>query len=378
MKIKSSNVEMEGHQRSLYVEENFVTHSFKLTSGKAVSPEELKENTEKENAQDEEAATLAISQGGRDALQKSGGVYRVMGHRKPIDYNGYESAIETLKSLIKMLRSLGGSSKAIKALQDMVSQQESLLKMYQDSAKGSQYDIMELDYPVFWGGNMRTYTETTHEENFVAEKEYVQFAAKGVAKTEDGRDIEFNVDMSMSREFMSYTQIDSETMRTMFCDPLVINTGAHISHVSNQKFQFDLDMDGKKDSISCLDEGSGFLALDLNENGTIDDGSELFGTKSGDGFKDLAVYDEDGNGWIDENDSVYGKLKVWYKSGEGKDALVGLMEADVGAIYLGNVKTEYTMKNADNSTVNGMIRSSGIYVKENGGTGIIQHVDLAL
>lgn len=36
------------------------------------------------------------------------------------------------------------------------------------------------------------------------------------------------------------------------------------------------------------------------------------------------------------------------------------------------------MKNADNSTVNGMIRSSGIYVKENGGTGIIQHVDLAL
>ena len=45
MKIKSSNVEMEGHQRSLYVEENFVTHSFKLTSGKAVSPDELKENT---------------------------------------------------------------------------------------------------------------------------------------------------------------------------------------------------------------------------------------------------------------------------------------------------------------------------------------------
>ncbi len=39
----------------------------------------------------------------------------------------------------------------------------------------------------------------------------------------------------------------------------------------------------------------------------INDGSELFGTSSGDGFKDLATYDEDENGWIDENDSIFSK-----------------------------------------------------------------------
>ena len=37
---------------------------------------------------------------------------------------------------------------------------------------------------------------------------------------------------------------------------------------------------------------------------------KLFGTSSGDGFKDLAEYDEDGNGWIDENDSIFNRLKV--------------------------------------------------------------------
>ena len=54
-----------------------------------------------------------------------------------------------------------------------------------------------------------------------------------------------------------------------------------------------------------LGSGSGFLALDKNGNGKIDDGSELFGTKSGDGFADLAEYDSDGNGWIDEKGRVY-------------------------------------------------------------------------
>ena len=41
--------------------------------------------------------------------------------------------------------------------------------------------------------------------------------------------------------------------------------------------------------------GSGYLALDKNGDGTINDGSELFGTRNGDGFADLAQYDEDGN-----------------------------------------------------------------------------------
>ena len=53
-----------------------------------------------------------------------------------------------------------------------------------------------------------------------------------------------------------------------------------------------------------LGKGSGFLALDKDGNGKIDDGNELFGTKSSDGFGDLREYDSDGSGWIDENDEI--------------------------------------------------------------------------
>ena len=90
--------------------------------------------------------------------------------------------------------------------------------------------------------------------------------------------------------------------------------------LSDQTFYFDLDADGEEEEISML-KGSGYLALDKNEDGIINDGSELFGTGNGDGFADLARYDEDGNGWIDENDSIWSKLKIWCKDENGNDVM---------------------------------------------------------
>jgi hypothetical protein len=55
-----------------------------------------------------------------------------------------------------------------------------------------------------------------------------------------------------------------------------------------------------------------------------------------------------------------------------------LKEADVGAIYLGNASTEFAMKNQESHDLNGIVRTSGIFLKESAGAGTIQHVDLAL
>ena len=55
-------------------------------------------------------------------------------------------------------------------------------------------------------------------------------------------------------------------------------------------------------------------------------------------FSELAEYDSDGNGWIDENDEVYDQLKVWVKDENGKDKLLSLKEANVGAICLGQLQ----------------------------------------
>ena len=102
-------------------------------------------------------------------------------------------------------------------------------------------------------------------------------------------------------------------------DPLVINFNGSAAQLTSTKFSFDIDTDGTTENISFAAPGSGFLALDKNHDGKINDGSELFGPASGNGFKELAAYDQDGNQWIDENDAVFSRLKVWSKDGEGKD-----------------------------------------------------------
>lgn len=209
------------------------------------------------------------------------------------------------------------------------------------------------------------------------ESESTSFSAKGTAITDDGREIDFGISISMSRQFMQHMSIQIPAMQNALFDPLVINVGIDSAKVSNQKFKFDLDSDGKEDSISMPTRGSAFLALDKNEDGKINDGNELFGTKSGDGFKDLREYDSDGNGWIDENDEVFSKLKVWYKDESGNDVLVNLKEADVGAIFLGEQDSEFTLANGMGST-DAVIRSSGIFLRESGTVGTIQHVDLAM
>ncbi len=181
----------------------------------------------------------------------------------------------------------------------------------------------------------------------------------------------------MTRAFTS--EINTlEVQQYIKTDPLIINIGSNIASVSDQKFLFDLDSDGKKENISFAGEGSGFLALDKNGDGKINDGSELFGTQSGDGFRDLALLDDDGNGWIDENDSVFSRLKVWTKDADGNDYLIDLKKADVGAIYLNNADTQFSLKN-DENRLNAEIKKTGIYLKEStGAAGTINHVDLVV
>ena len=209
------------------------------------------------------------------------------------------------------------------------------------------------------------------------EYEYTEFHADGVARTDDGREISFNVDISMSRSYMEYMNVYVPSVESALCDPLVVNVGSGIADVRDQRFLFDIDADGEEDEIPMLGRGSGFLALDKNEDGKINDGSELFGTKSGNGFADLKEYDSDGNGWIDENDEVFGKLKVWCKNDDGEDILMDLKEADIGAIYLGSQSTEFTMNGYDAAT-DGVLRSTGLFLRESGSVGTVQHVDVAV
>ena len=208
------------------------------------------------------------------------------------------------------------------------------------------------------------------------EAETTQFQTQGTVITADGREISFDVEVSMSRSFYQSVATEIDFGDPRFRDPLVINLDGTVAGVSDQKFFFDIDADGQADEISRLSAGNGYLALDKNEDWMINDGGELFGTASGNGFADLAAYDSDHNGWIDEADAIWDKLKIWCTDAEGQETLYTLADVGVGALYLGSTDTEFSLKNADNQT-EGVIRRSGLFLYENGRTGTLQQMDLA-
>jgi hypothetical protein len=208
------------------------------------------------------------------------------------------------------------------------------------------------------------------------ETEETSFSTQGTVKTADGREISFNVGLQMSRSFSEY--YSQTTGYSLMVDPLVINMDTGMTEIEDQTFLFDLDCDGTKENVSSLGQGSGFLALDKNDNGKVDDGNELFGTKTGDGFGDLEEYDSDDNGWIDENDQVWDRLRIWTKDSDGNDLLYKLSDKKIGAICLQNVSTDFSQRSISDGQINGRIRQTGVFLYENGSAGTVQHVDLSM
>lgn len=213
--------------------------------------------------------------------------------------------------------------------------------------------------------------------HYYEESECTTFQTTGIARTADGREIEFNVNLTMTRRFMEYSHTSIDFGSPKLTDPLVVNLGNGAATVSDQTFLFDIDADGTLDTISMLGAGSGYLALDKNGDGIINDGNELFGTRSGNGFADLAAYDKDGNGWIDEADEIFDKLRIWYKDESGNDVLIGLGQAGIGAIYLGYSNTEFSLNSVKDNSTNAVIRQTGIFLYESGQAGTIQQMDVA-
>lgn len=210
----------------------------------------------------------------------------------------------------------------------------------------------------------------------VTEQECTRFSACGEVRTADGRTVKFDLELEMSRRSESES-VETGIANYRLKDPLVINFDGKAAELASTRFSFDLEGDGGAEDIPFLKAGSGFLALDRNGNGRVDDGRELFGAASGDGFADLAAWDANRDGWLDEGDSAFAELLAWSRGADGKDSLASLEDRGVGALYLGSVGTEFSLKGGDGA-LQGKVRASGIYLTEEGEVGTLQQVDLAV
>jgi hypothetical protein len=205
----------------------------------------------------------------------------------------------------------------------------------------------------------------------VSESEKTTVCGNGSVTTCDGKRIEFDYSLAMERNYAS-EKVGEESGTVKLSDPLMLSFNGAACELTEDCFAFDLNADGTAEQIPGMGKGSGYLFLDRNGNGKADDGSELFGVASGNGFADLAKLDGDHNGWIDEADAAYSQLGVW--SGDGFSSL---KQQGVGALFTSAVNAEFSLKTKSNELL-GQIRAAGLYLSEAGEVGQMQQVDLAV
>ncbi|MRW93681.1 hypothetical protein GJ699_27170 [Duganella sp. FT80W] len=128
--------------------------------------------------------------------------------------------------------------------------------------------------------------------------------------------------------------------------------GIHTIARQDMTGSFDLLGSGKAIQSGWLSGSDGFLAIDTNGNGQIDDISELFGGVSkGSGFAKLASYDSNHDGLVDANDAQFASLLIWQDANSnGKTDAGELMTlAKAGITSLNVSYTELPFVDANNN-----------------------------
>ena len=170
-------------------------------------------------------------------------------------------------------------------------------------------------------------------------------------------------------------------------DPLALDLdGDGIETVGIGNWQntvlFDHDGNGVAEGTGWLSGDDGWLVRDLNANGTIDTGAELFGdntvlsdgSTAAEGFAALSDLDSNADGVIDASDAAFGELKVWQDRNQDgvsqADELASLTDLDIASIDLASTDA--------NQDQNGnTVSATSSFTRTDGRTDTIGNLDLA-
>lgn len=130
-----------------------------------------------------------------------------------------------------------------------------------------------------------------------------------------------------------------EYERSLDIRALIIDIGGNGIQLSKKTVYWDINENGFGNATQWIEPDNGFLVIDRNKNNRVDDHSEIIGQKNGiSGFKELASFDDNNDGIIDAQDSVFSELMIWQdKNVNGytnRDELTSLTDAGITTLSL--------------------------------------------
>ena len=173
-------------------------------------------------------------------------------------------------------------------------------------------------------------------------------------------------------------------------DPLSLDLdGDGIETVgANAGITFDFDGDGLKTGTGWVKGDDGFLVLDRNGNGKIDNGGELFGVdtvkangqKASNGFDALKDFDSNGDGVFDAQDAQFANVKIWQDANQDGIAQAGelktLVEHNIVAINLDSTASNHNSNGNLISAVGSFVRGDGSEGTVNANQSLAANLDL--
>jgi Ca2+-binding RTX toxin-like protein len=142
-------------------------------------------------------------------------------------------------------------------------------------------------------------------------------------------------------------------------DPFVLDLdggGVTLVGVGASSAYFDLDGNGFAEKTGWIGAGEGFLVLDQNNNGKVDDIGEMFGDAQTDGFDELVAYDTNLDGRINASDTAFSSLRVW-RDADG-DAVTGTGEL-LTLAQLGITEIGLSYDQADRAVLGNLVAREG-------------------
>lgn len=183
------------------------------------------------------------------------------------------------------------------------------------------------------------------------------------------QDVEFDNDVN-DADWADYSNMFNEPP----VSPLVLDLegdGIKFIALDDSVAHFDLNENGLAERTAWVVPGDGFLALDRNDNGKVDDLSELFGGTEVDGFTKLSEIDTNGDDVIDSRDDAFGELLIWRDVDSDGTSDVGEL-ASLTAVQVKSINV--TADFVDEWVGENWVSHRGKFAFEDGSMGVIEDV----
>lgn len=225
-----------------------------------------------------------------------------------------------------------------------------------------------------WAEQAQTSSQTTapatNSNSTITEWSYqfqqVSASFTGSAQLADGQLLQWSFDFSMQSERFSYNVRQQAALQ----DPLVLSLAQTPVKLASSSSTIDFYGNGGRQQLPDLASGQYYLMQDRNQDRQLNTGLELFGPATGQGFAELAVLDQDQNGFIDVKDAGWQQLGLW----RADTGFRSLADFQIGALSTQSAATPFALYQGEQLT--GKIARSGIYLTQSGQPGLIQQVDL--